>query len=100
MDTLLKSPRVTVKRQTSAIPQNYVSHESAWSRLISDLEFNHFFVIAFCILVGSCLGSVATMLVFENNAPLAEFVVVLAFTMANLIACISQAPTRWVVNIF
>ena len=73
---------------------------SAYNRFIKKLEFNHFSLIAMAILIGSCLGSIATMQVFENNAPLWQFIVSLAFTMANLVACIGQVSTKWVVNFF
>lgn len=73
---------------------------SAYDRFIENLNFSYFGLIAMAILIGSCLGGVATMKVFENDAPLWQFILSLAITMANLVACISQAPTKWVVNLF
>lgn len=77
-----------------------MSLSSRYNNLVKKLEFSHFALIALAILVGSCLGSITTMYIFENNAPMWQFIVGLGFTMANLVACISQAPTKWVVGIF
>lgn len=73
---------------------------SAYDQFIERLKFSHFGLISMAILISSCLGSITTMKVFESGAPLWQFVISLAFTMANLVACISQAPTKWVVNLF
>lgn len=51
------------------------------------------------ILVGSCVGGIATMFVFENNSPIWQFLLAVGFSMANLVAAISQAPTKWVFNL-
>lgn len=94
----------TLAKTYSHVNQNEIvqsgSLSARYNRFIKSLEFSHFGVIAMAILFGSCLGSIATMKVFENNAPLWQFIVSLGFTMANLVACISQAPTKWVVNLF
>jgi hypothetical protein len=74
--------------------------QSAYDQLIKKLEFSHFSVISMAILIGSCLGGIAAMFVFQNGAPLWQFVLGLAFAMANLVACIAQAPTKWVVTLF
>jgi hypothetical protein len=77
-----------------------ISLTSRYNRFIKSLEFSYFGIIAMAILIGSCLGSVATMKIFENDAPFWQFVLSLGITMANLVACISQAPMKWVVNLF
>lgn len=77
-----------------------VTLASRYNMFIKKLEFSHFGFIAMAILINTCLGSIATMQVFVNHAPLWEFIASLAFTMANLVACIAQAPTKWVFNIF
>ena len=71
-----------------------------YNAFIKKLEFSHYFVIATCLLVSSCLGSITTMKIFENHASDWQFIASLGFTMANLVACIAQAPTKWVVNLF
>ncbi|MGZ3884958.1 MAG: hypothetical protein ACXVPQ_02380 [Bacteroidia bacterium] len=73
---------------------------SRYNLFIKNLEFSHFGFIAMAILISTCLGSIATMQVFVNQAPLWEFIICLGFTMANLVACIAQAPTKWAFNIF
>jgi len=73
---------------------------SRYDKFIQKLEFSYFGLIAMAILIGSCLGSITTMKIFENHAPDWQFIVSLGITMANLVACISQAPTKWVVNLF
>jgi hypothetical protein len=80
--------------------ENTVNLARRYDAFIKRIEFSHFAIIAMAILIGSCLGSIATMKIFENNAPLWEFIASLTFTMANLVACIGQAPTKWVINLF
>jgi hypothetical protein len=77
-----------------------VSLASRYSVFIKKLEFSYFGIIAMAILISSCLGGITTMQIFEHNAPLWQFIVSLGFTMANLVACLSQAPMKWVVNLF
>jgi hypothetical protein len=77
-----------------------ISLASRYNQFIKRIEFSYFSLIAMFILIGSCLGSISTMQVFENNAPLWQFIISLGFTMANLVACISQSPLKWVVGIF
>lgn len=72
---------------------------SRYNRFIRKIEFSYFGIIAMSILFSSCLGSVATMKIFENAAPFWMFILSLSVTMANLVACISQAPVKWVVNL-
>lgn len=73
---------------------------SRYNQFIQKIEFSHFAVIAMSILISSCLGSITTMKIFENVGPLWMFILSLAATMANLIACIAQAPAKWVINLF
>jgi hypothetical protein len=70
------------------------------SSLIERLQFSHFALISMSILIGSCLGGIASMFVFMNGAPFWQFVLGLTISMANLVASIAQAPTRWVFYIF
>jgi hypothetical protein len=77
-----------------------VSLSTGYDRFIKKLEFSHYGLVAMAILIGSCLGSIATMKIFQNHAGDWQFIVSLGFTMANLVACIGQAPTKWVVNLF
>lgn len=94
----------TLAKTYSHVNQNErvqsASLSAKYSAFIKKLEFSHYAVIAMAILIGSCMGSITTMKVFENNAPLWQFIASLSFTMANLVACIAQAPTKWVVNLF
>jgi hypothetical protein len=73
---------------------------SAYDRWIESLNFSYFGIISMTILVGSILGGIASMFVFQNDAPFWQFVVGLYCAMANLVASISQAPIKWVVNLF
>jgi len=73
---------------------------SQYNRLIKKLEFSYFGIIAMTITIGSCLGGITTMQIFENDAPIWQFAVALSLAMANNVAAIGQAPTKWVVNIF
>lgn len=77
-----------------------VSSASRYDKLIEDLKFSYFGLISMTLLIGSIMGGIAAMFVFESGAPFWQFIVGLAFTMANLVAAISQAPTKWVFNLF
>lgn len=83
---------------TSSMTSN--SSASAYDKLIERLKFSHFALISMTILIGSCAGGIASMYVFMNGAPFWQFVLGLAVSMANLVAAISQAPTKWVFNLF
>lgn len=71
-----------------------------YAAFIKKMEFSYFGLIAMAILIGSCLGGITAMKIFENDAPLWQFILGLGISMANLVASISQAPTKWVVNLF
>lgn len=77
-----------------------LSSGSRYDKLIEDFKFSYFGLISMTILIGSIVGGIATMYVFENGAPFWQFVIGLAVSMANLVAAISQAPTKWVINLF
>ncbi len=77
-----------------------VAGKSWYARLIQDLTFSHFALISLAILFGSCLGGVAAMYVLMAGFPIWAVGIGLAASLANLVACIAQAPTRWVVNLF
>ena len=79
---------------------NELSLSAHYNKFIEDLKFSHFGLISMAILIGSIMGGIAAMFVFQNNAPDWQFIVGLAFSMANLVACIAQAPTKWVFNLF
>ena len=76
------------------------AQSSAYDRLIENLKFSYYGLISMTILIGSILGAIAAMFVFENDAPFWQFIVALYCAMANLVASIAQAPTKWVVNLF
>ena len=71
-----------------------------YSKLISKLEFSYFGLIAMTISIGSIIGGIAAMYIFENDAPIWQLALCMMGAMANNVAAIGQAPTRWVVNIF
>ena len=97
MDTTIKSFQnsVAVERKTAkaGIFQRY----NNW---IESIKFNHFFLLSFAILVGSCLGSISAMFVFYAGAPIWVFAIGLFAALANLVAAISQAPTKVMVTTF
>lgn len=71
-----------------------------YHRLIEDLKFSHFGLICISILFGSCMGGVAAMYILEAGMPIWVVGIALAVSLANLVASIAQAPTKWVVNLF
>ncbi len=92
----------TISKSYSSFDTNTqtISLASRYDQFIKKIEFSYFGIIAVAILFSSCLGSVATMKIFETGAPIWMFILSLGSTMANLVACISQAPIKWVVNLF
>ncbi|MFO0355868.1 MAG: hypothetical protein ACK50A_02865 [Sphingobacteriaceae bacterium] len=73
---------------------------SWYGKLITKLEFSYFGLIAMTITMGSVIGGIAAMFIFQNDAPIWQLGLCMAGAMANNVAAIGQAPTRWVVNIF
>jgi hypothetical protein len=94
MNTLSKTYGQAQTLQNSAELSNW------YNRFIEKMTFNYYGFIAMSILITSCLGGITTMQIFENGAPLWQFMISVSFTMANLVACIGQAPTKWVINLF
>jgi hypothetical protein len=83
----------TSERKSLSILQRY-------DAFIKRLEFSHYGIMTMAILIGSCLGSISAMFVFYNGAPIWVFAIGLFATLANLVASISQAPTKWMVSVF
>jgi hypothetical protein len=71
-----------------------------YNQFTESLKFSYYGIITMTMTIGSCLGAIATMYVFENNAALWQFVLALTISMANNVAAISQASIKWVVNLF
>ena len=73
---------------------------SRWDNMIENLKFSHFALICISILFGSCMGGVAAMFILQAGMPIWVVGIALAVSLANLVASIAQAPTKWVVNLF
>ncbi len=75
--------------------------QSGWyTNLIDKLSFSYFGIISMTIAIGSILGGISAMHIFQNGAPIWQLGLVMAGAMANLVCAIGQAPTKWVVNMF
>ena len=79
---------------------NELSLSARYNLFIEKLKFSYYGIITMTMTIGSCLGGIATMYVFQNDAPLWQFVLAVGISMANNVAAISQASMKWVVNIF
>jgi hypothetical protein len=93
----------TIKTFETTSTQNYKTNVGILQRYdnwIESIKFNHFFLMSFAILFGSCLGSISAMFIFYAGAPIWVFAIGLFASMANLVAAISQAPTKWMVTTF
>lgn len=90
---------VTKTQEHSTHSERSLSLGQRYDLFIERLKFSHFALVSMAILVGSCVGGIATMFVFENNSPIWQFLLAVGFSMANLVAAISQAPTKWVFNL-
>lgn len=89
--------------RSSTRPQDYSAPtglSARYNKLVEDLKFSHFALISIAILFGSCLGGIVAMYVMMAGFPIWAVGIGLSVSLANLVACISQAPTKWVVNIF
>jgi hypothetical protein len=77
-----------------------VSLSERYNQFIEKIKFSYYGIITMTMIIGSCLGGIATMYVFQNDAPIWQFCVITAISMTNNVAAISQAPMKWVVNVF
>ncbi len=78
-----------------------INNQLSWyGKLIQKLEFSYYGLIAMTITVGSIIGGIAAMFIFQNDAPIWQLALCMAGAMANNVSAIGQAPTRWVFNIF
>jgi hypothetical protein len=76
----------------------HISMIDRYDRFIDSIKFSHYGIMSMSILIGSCLGSITAMFLFYYHAPIWVFAIGLFATLANLVTCIGQAPTKWVVN--
>jgi hypothetical protein len=97
MDTTIKSFQAAGAKTNRS---GKISLAKRYDNWIESLKFNHFFIMSFAILVGSCLGSISAMFIFYAGAPIWVFAIGLFASLANLVAAISQAPTKWMVTTF
>ncbi|HVA97422.1 MAG TPA: hypothetical protein VNG53_00890 [Bacteroidia bacterium] len=81
------------------------SNKSLLSKLISrlkisdkELQINHYGIIAFALIAQVCVGSIACMLLLENDLNNVWFGACVISTMAVLVTVLSQMPTRWVLR--
>lgn len=89
------------KNEVSLQTSSASTTSNGWyAKLIDNLTFSHFGLISVAILFGSCLGGVAAMYVLMARLPIWAVGIGLSVSLANLVACIAQAPTKWVVNLF
>ncbi len=77
-----------------------IATNSWYDNLIAKAESSYFGLIAMTISIGSILGGIGAMYIFQNDAPTWQLAVCMSFAMANNVAAIGQAPTKWLVNIF
>ena len=77
-----------------------VSLTEQYNKFINKLQFSYFGLISMTILIGSIIGGIAAMYIFENNAPMWQFIFCIGFSTMNNVFAISQAPVKWVFNTF
>src|ERR1700749_3096791 len=71
-----------------------------YNNFLANLQFSYFGLISMTILIGSIIGGIAAMYIFENNAPMWQFIFCIGFSTMNNAFAISQAPIKWVFNTF
>ncbi|MCX8080369.1 MAG: hypothetical protein N3F09_03935 [Bacteroidia bacterium] len=64
------------------------------------IQFSYFGVISFTITVGSCLGGITAMYLFQNKAPVWMIALSIVAAMANNVAAIAQVPAKWLIRVF
>ena len=73
---------------------------SWYNQWVKKLEFSYYGIISMTILIGSCYGAIAAMIVLQNDAPIWQLGVCIFVAMGNNVAAIGQAPLKWVINMF
>ena len=73
---------------------------SRYDKFIESLNFSYFGIISMTILIGSIIGGISAMYILKTDAPVWQLGLCMATAMANNVAAIGQAPTKWVVNLF
>lgn len=87
--------------KTTHLSQAGTAVSGGWySRLVELYTFNYFFLISFVILVGSCWGGITAMYILKADAPIWQLCANIYLTMGCNVACIGQAPAKWVINLF
>ena len=97
MSTTTYTAQTSNKTTTVA---KHANNNGWYAKFIEKAEFSYFGIIAMTISIGSILGGIAAMFVFQNDAPTWQLGVAMMVSMANNVAAIGQAPTKWVVNTF
>lgn len=90
----------TITKTYSNENTNSISLNARYNKLIDKLQFSYFGLISMTILIGSIIGGVAAMYIFENDAPMWQFIFCIGFSTMNNVFAISQAPVKWVFNTF
>ncbi len=86
---------------TKTYEKQIAIQKSGWyQKFLEEAKYNYFFLISFTILVGSCWGGIAAMMVLKGGAPIWQLCLNIYTTMASNIASIGQASTKWVINLF
>jgi len=76
-------------------------HNLGWyKKLIKKAEFSYFGLISLTITVGSILGGIAAMFIFQNGSPIWQLGIAMSLSMSNNVLAIGQAPAKWIVNLF
>ncbi len=68
--------------------------------LIDTNQFNYFGIMSVSLMAGTCLASVALLVVLACGAPTWELVLLSCVAMASNATAISHSPLRWVVWMF
>ncbi|MBN8692650.1 MAG: hypothetical protein J0L69_05605 [Bacteroidetes bacterium] len=74
--------------------------QGAYDAFLKKLNFSYFGLISMTITIGSILGGLTAMQIFENDAPIWQLAVCMSAAMANNVAAIGQAPIKWLFNTF
>lgn len=71
-----------------------------YNKFVEELEGVYFGFISMAIAIGSAIGGISVMYLFENHAPIWQIIIGISFSLTNNIVAILQLHARWVLDIF
>ncbi len=84
----------------SVIKTEIMSAISAFNKKIDSWQVNYFGIMSITVLAGTCIASVAVILIVMNEPVFWQIALISTAAMASNAAGISSSPLRWIVWLF